>query len=160
MDVLDPSTGQVFAELTVGGASEIDATVQAAHQALDECSATTPALRGRLLRKLSALICAAPDRRSHGRARVVTPFDSAAEALQLANATEYGLIAAVWTNDVALARRIARDIRVGQTYLDTDGAGGGVELPFGGVRKSGHGREMGFEGLVGCTRVKSVVVRI
>jgi acyl-CoA reductase-like NAD-dependent aldehyde dehydrogenase len=54
---------------------------------------------------------------------------------------------------------MARDIHAGQVYVNTYGAGGGVELPFGGVKKSGHGREKGFEGLLGYTQVKSVVVR-
>jgi aldehyde dehydrogenase (NAD+) len=94
-----------------------------------------------------------------GPVLVVTPFDSEEEALRLANGTEYGLIAALWTRDVGRAHRMARDIRAGQIYVNTYGAGGGVELPFGGVKKSGHGREKGFEGLIGYTQVKSVVVR-
>jgi aldehyde dehydrogenase (NAD+) len=94
-----------------------------------------------------------------GPVLVVTPFDSEEEALRLANGTEYGLIAALWTRDVGRAHRMARDIHAGQVYVNTYGAGGGVELPFGGVKKSGHGREKGFEGLLGYTQVKSVVVR-
>ena len=94
-----------------------------------------------------------------GPVLVVTPFDTEEEALRLANGTEYGLIAALWTRDVGRAHRMARDIRAGQIYVNTYGAGGGVELPFGGVKKSGHGREKGFEGLLGYTQVKSVVVR-
>ncbi|HEY0402086.1 MAG TPA: aldehyde dehydrogenase family protein [Blastococcus sp.] len=94
-----------------------------------------------------------------GPVLVVTPFDTEEEALRLANGTEYGLIAALWTRDVGRAHRMARDIHAGQVYVNTYGAGGGVELPFGGVKKSGHGREKGFEGLLGYTQVKSVVVR-
>ena len=95
-----------------------------------------------------------------GPVLVATPFESEDEALQLANGTPYGLIAAVWTQDVGRAHRLARDIQAGQIYVNTYGAGGGVELPFGGVKKSGHGREKGFEGLLAYTQLKSVVVRI
>ncbi len=95
-----------------------------------------------------------------GPVLVATPFESEDEALQLANGTPYGLIAAVWTQDLGRAHRLARDIQAGQIYVNTYGAGGGVELPFGGVKKSGHGREKGFEGLLAYTQLKSVVVRI
>jgi hypothetical protein len=55
---------------------------------------------------------------------------------------------------------MARGIEAGQVFVNTYGAGGGVELPFGGVKKSGHGREKGVEAIIGYTQVKSVVVRI
>lgn len=89
---------------------------------------------------------------------VTTTFEDDDDALRLANSTDYGLIAAVWIRDVGRAHRMARDIEAGQIYVNTYGAGG-VELPFGGVKKSGHGREKGFEGLVGYTQLKSVVVK-
>ena len=56
----------------------------------------------------------------------------------------------------ARALRLARRLRAGQVYLNDYGAGGGVELPFGGVGRSGHGREKGFEALYGFTRLKTV----
>jgi aldehyde dehydrogenase (NAD+) len=52
--------------------------------------------------------------------------------------------------------RLARAIKAGQVFINNYGAGGGVELPFGGVGRSGHGREKGFEALYGFTRVKTV----
>ena len=95
-----------------------------------------------------------------GPVLVVTTFEDEAEALRLANSTEYGLIAGVWTTDVGRAHRMARGIEAGQVFVNTYGAGGGVELPFGGVKKSGHGREKGVEAIIGYTQVKSVVVRL
>jgi aldehyde dehydrogenase (NAD+) len=52
--------------------------------------------------------------------------------------------------------RMAKKIRSGQVFLNTYGAGGGVELPFGGTGLSGHGREKGFEALFGFSTVKTV----
>jgi aldehyde dehydrogenase (NAD+)/betaine-aldehyde dehydrogenase len=95
-----------------------------------------------------------------GPVLVVTPFDDEAQALAFANGTDYGLIAGVWTRDVGRAHRMARGIEAGQVFVNTYGAGGGVELPFGGVKKSGHGREKGVEAMIGYTQLKSVVVRI
>jgi len=87
------------------------------------------------------------------------PFDDEAHALALANGTAFGLVAGVWTRDGARQLRMARAIEAGQVFVNNYGAGGGVELPFGGVRHSGHGREKGFESLYGFTSVKTVVLR-
>ncbi|HYD67963.1 aldehyde dehydrogenase family protein [Azospirillum sp.] len=87
----------------------------------------------------------------------ILPFEDEEDAVRLANATEYGLVAGVWTRDGAKAQRVARRIRSGQVFINCYGAGGGVELPFGGVKKSGHGREKGFMALEEFCVTKTVV---
>ncbi|HWS75441.1 MAG TPA: aldehyde dehydrogenase family protein [Quisquiliibacterium sp.] len=94
-----------------------------------------------------------------GPVLAVTPFDDEAHALALANGTPYGLVASVWTRDGARQMRLARRLRAGQVFVNNYGAGGGVELPFGGVGHSGHGREKGFEALYGFTTLKTVALR-
>ena len=87
------------------------------------------------------------------------PFDDEEDAVRLANGTDFGLVAGVWTRDGARQLRLARALQSGQVFVNNYGAGGGVELPFGGVKHSGHGREKGFEGLYGFTTLKTVVIR-
>ena len=94
-----------------------------------------------------------------GPVQVVIPFDDEAEGLRIANGTDYGLVAAVWTRDGARQLRLARALEAGQVFVNDYGAGGGVELPFGGVGRSGHGREKGFAALYGFTRLKTVAIR-
>ncbi len=80
-------------------------------------------------------------------------------AVELANATRFGLVAGVWTRDGGRQFRMAKRIRSGQVFINNYGAGGGVELPFGGVKSSGYGREKGFEALYGFTTLKTVALR-
>jgi aldehyde dehydrogenase (NAD+) len=87
------------------------------------------------------------------------PFKNEDEAVRLANGTAFGLVAGVWTRDGARQLRMARRIRSGQVFINNYGAGGGIELPFGGVKSSGHGREKGFEALYGFTTLKTVAIR-
>src|SRR5690606_24501478 len=87
------------------------------------------------------------------------PFDTEAEAVAIANSTPYGLVAGVWTQDGGRQFRMARRLRAGQVFVNNYGAGGGVELPFGGTGQSGFGREKGFEALYGFTRLKTVALK-
>ncbi|MCK0112313.1 aldehyde dehydrogenase family protein [Ornithinimicrobium sp. F0845] len=87
-------------------------------------------------------------------------FDDEEEAVALANGTDYGLLAAVWTRDISRGHRLASALRAGQVFVNNYGAGGGVELPFGGWGKSGYGREKGTEALDAFTQTKTVVVKL
>ena len=95
-----------------------------------------------------------------GPVLVVNRFSTEDEAIALANGTDYALLGSVWTSDVSRAHRLAARIEAGQVYVNTYGAGGGVELPFGGFKKSGYGREKGYEALDNYTQTKTVVVRL
>ena len=86
-------------------------------------------------------------------------FSSEEDAIRLANDSDYGLVAGIWTRDGARQIRLARAIKSGQVFINNYGAGGGVELPFGGVKNSGFGREKGFEALYGFSTLKTVAIR-
>ena len=87
------------------------------------------------------------------------PFEDEAHAVELANATQFGLVTGVWTQDGARQFRMAKRVKSGQVFINNYGAGGGVELPFGGVKSSGYGREKGFEALYGFTTLKTVAIK-
>jgi aldehyde dehydrogenase (NAD+) len=87
------------------------------------------------------------------------PFKSEDHAIELANSTRFGLVAGLWTRDGSRQLRLAKRIRSGQVFVNNYGAGGGVELPFGGVKSSGYGREKGLEALLGFTTLKTVAIR-
>jgi aldehyde dehydrogenase (NAD+) len=89
----------------------------------------------------------------------IMPFEDEADAVKLANSTEFGLVAGIWTRDGARQMRVAKKMRCGQVFVNGYGAGGGIELPFGGVKKSGHGREKGFEALKEFSHTKTIVFK-
>jgi aldehyde dehydrogenase (NAD+) len=91
-----------------------------------------------------------------GPVQVIIPFDTEEDAIRITNGTDFGLVAAIWTVDGARQMRLAKRLRAGQVFINNYGAGGGVELPFGGVGLSGHGREKGFEALYGFSTLKTV----
>lgn len=89
----------------------------------------------------------------------VLPFEDEADAVHLANGTDFGLMAGVWSKDGSRALRVARQVKAGQVYINAYGAGGGIELPFGGMKKSGHGREKGFEALYEFSTLKTMIIK-
>jgi aldehyde dehydrogenase (NAD+) len=93
-----------------------------------------------------------------GPVQVLIPFDGDEEALSIANGTAFGLVAGVWTRDGSRALRVAKRLHCGQVFINNYGAGGGIELPFGGVKHSGHGREKGFEALYGFSSLKTIAI--
>lgn len=91
---------------------------------------------------------------------VTLPFADDDEAVALANGTDYGLVSALWTQNISRAHRLAAEVDAGQIFVNTYGAGGGVELPFGGFKKSGYGREKSIEALDEYTQTKTVAIKL
>lgn len=89
----------------------------------------------------------------------VIEFSSEAEAIDIANDVDYGLVAGIHTQDLGRAHRFAREIRAGQVYIN-EWFAGGVETPFGGFKQSGFGREKGLEAVDAYTQVKNVCANI
>ena len=79
-------------------------------------------------------------------------------AIAAANATEFGLMAGIYTRDIGKALTVARALDSGQVTIN-DYWAGGIEVPFGGNRKSGFGREKGLEGLDAYLRTKAITIR-
>ena len=89
----------------------------------------------------------------------MTVFDSEAEAIALANGTAFGLVAGIFTRDLARAHRVAARLRAGQVFVN-EWFAGGIATPFGGVGKSGYGREKGVEALYNYVRTKNVAISL
>jgi betaine-aldehyde dehydrogenase len=89
----------------------------------------------------------------------VLSWDDEDEAIELANAVEYGLTANVWTNDLRRAHRTAQRLQAGTVWVNGDG-GKPLGTPFGGFKHSGLGLEGSLEELLSYTRSKSVVLNL
>jgi aldehyde dehydrogenase (NAD+) len=94
-----------------------------------------------------------------GPVLAVIPFSTDEEAIRIANDSEFGLAAGIWTSSLSRAHHVAARLEVGQVFVNEYFAGG-VETPFGGFKSSGFGREKGFEAYKHYSETKTVTVRI
>lgn len=93
-----------------------------------------------------------------GPVLAVVPFDNADHALRLANDSDFGLVAGVFTGSIDVAMRMAERLQAGQVWVNAFGVGLDVEFPFGGYKRSGFGREKGLESISAYLQVKNVCV--
>lgn len=89
----------------------------------------------------------------------VLPFDSMEEAVKIANDTEYGLAASIWTKNIDKATQVSRQVQAGRVWVNCT-ITGGPELPIGGFKQSGWGRETGIYGVEEYTQIKSVHIEL
>jgi acyl-CoA reductase-like NAD-dependent aldehyde dehydrogenase len=87
------------------------------------------------------------------------PFDTLEEAVELANDNDYGLAASVWTSNIDKALQVIRGVQAGRTWVNTT-ITGGPEMPIGGFKQSGTGRETGIYGVEEYTEIKSIHIAI
>ncbi|TAL91314.1 MAG: aldehyde dehydrogenase family protein [Candidimonas sp.] len=94
-----------------------------------------------------------------GPVLAIIPFESEAQAIEMANDTNFGLVAGVFTRDLNCAMRCAKRLRAGQVFIN-EWYAGGIETPFGGVGLSGFGREKGQQALFSYVRTKNIALRV
>jgi aldehyde dehydrogenase (NAD+) len=94
-----------------------------------------------------------------GPVLTVIPFDSDEEATRIANDSRYGLVAGVWTADLSRAHRVSRRLEVGTVFVN-NWFGGGLQVPFGGYKQSGFGREKGVDALYEYVQAKAVTIKL
>lgn len=90
---------------------------------------------------------------------VVIPFQDEADALRIANDSDYGLSAGIWSRDIGRVHRVAGRLDAGRIVVN-EYSGGFVQTPCGGFKASGYGREQGVDALSHYTQLKSVIIRL
>jgi gamma-glutamyl-gamma-aminobutyraldehyde dehydrogenase len=90
----------------------------------------------------------------------VITFDTVEEAVEIANDSQYGLAAAVWTSNLTIAHEVARSLRAGTVWVNCYDEGGDMNFPFGGYKQSGNGRDKSLHALDKYTELKSTLMRI
>jgi 4-(gamma-glutamylamino)butanal dehydrogenase len=90
----------------------------------------------------------------------VITFDTIDEAVQIANDSDYGLAAAVWTGNLTTAHEVSRRLRAGTVWVNCYDEGGDMNFPFGGYKQSGNGRDKSLHALEKYTELKSTLVRL
>src|SRR5665213_399581 len=95
-----------------------------------------------------------------GPVLVAASFDSDDDAIRLANSTKYALVAGLWTTDYRRVHSLAARLVAGQVFVNGYGVGGGVALPFGGLKKSGHARGKAEEAMLAYSWVKNICVAL
>ncbi len=124
-DIVDPSTGQPYAQAPVSDAADVDAALLVAARAFETWRDTTPAERSLAL-------------------------------LKFADAVKYGLAASVWTRDHGRAMRVSRALDFGAVWINTH-IPFVSEMPHGGFKHSGYGKDLSLYGFDDYTRIKHVM---
>ena len=94
-----------------------------------------------------------------GPVLVIMPFDEEEQAIEMANGTEFGLVAGVFGEGLSQTLRVANKLVAGQIFIN-EWFAGGVETPFGGVGLSGFGREKGQEAIYSYVQTRNIGIRL
>lgn len=113
----------------------------------------------------TAFVCQRPDmticrEEIFGPVLSIITFKDVEEAIRIANDTEYGLAAAVWTSNVTTAHKVARRLRAGTVWVNCYDEGGDMNFPFGGFKQSGNGRDKSLHALEKYTELKSTLIKL